>query len=140
MVLLERSELEEVQARNDNASFDIEETPTSDLMEFLNLYLAILERVTLERIRFKPYYPTNPGLFILMDEPEVQESMATTIDFAPRLTQEEMTLLDEEVLIDEPLPRLPLNVQPMKVRLKLGGKGKPIFRSAEDEISFSNDE
>ena len=31
----------------------------------------------------------------------------------------------ETVLIDEPLPRLPLTSQPIKVKLKMGGWGKP---------------
>lgn len=31
-------------------------------------------------------------------------------------------LIDEEVLIDEPLPRLPLSSQSKKVKIKIGGK------------------
>ncbi len=42
---------------------------------------------------------------------------------------------EEDVLIDEPLPRLPLKVRPIELILKNGGKGKPAF-TIETEISI----
>lgn len=43
---------------------------------------------------------------------------------------------EEETLVDEPIPRLPLSVQTIRVKIKIGGSGKPTFRAAETEIDF----
>ena len=73
-----------------------------------------------------------PDLFI--DDMPIDEAETTKIDFEVRLPRK------EEVLIDEPLPRLPLTSQPIKVKLKMGGWGKPTFRIIETEISRYDDE
>lgn len=71
-----------------------------------------------------------PELFI--DEATVPESVTTTIDFNARLTQ-------EDVLIDEPLLSLPLQVLPIELILKNGGRGEPAFKM-ETEISIHDDD
>jgi len=71
-----------------------------------------------------------PELFI--DEATVPESVTTTTDFNARLTQ-------DDVLIDEPLPRLPLQVLPIELILKSGGRGEPAFKM-ETEISIHDDD
>jgi hypothetical protein len=42
------------------------------------------------------------------------------------------TTTEEEVLIDEPLSRMPLKVRPIEFILENGGRGEPAFRTETD--------
>lgn len=131
-----QSPLDQVK-QNDNASFFIKETPRVDLpgevIGWFVQYLAALERINLEkRRRSELYHPATYSELFVCEAP-IHESTTTLTDFEAHLTHE------EETLIDEPLPRLPLQAQPVKVKLKIGGRGKPAFK-IETEISLWDDD
>lgn len=121
--------------RNDNASLTIEETPRIDptrgTPQDWGLYLAVLERIGLRGAFLEPrHLTTYPRLFV--SELPTSESVTTPIDFEAHLAK------DEDVLIDEMLPRLVRRTLPVRLALTMGGRGKPAFKT-EIEISLYDD-
>lgn len=136
-----QASLDTIQAEIDNSSLVIGDLtgfgPMGERPEdSIPQWLAVLRQINLERRRFQPY-----GLIgfseLYRDYTATYETMTTQIDMTIGLVHEEGPL-EEDILIDEPLPRLPVRVQAIKLRLMTRGRGKPRFRM-ETEIDLYDD-
>jgi hypothetical protein len=133
--------LDTIQSEIDNSSLVIGDLTGFDPMgerreDQIRQWLAVLDQIYLERTRFRPYDLISFSEFFLDDTP-TYGTMTTQIDMTIGLVHKE-DALEEDILIDEPLPRLPVKVQPIKLKLRIRGRGKPTFR-LETEIDLYDD-
>ncbi len=133
--------LDTIQSEIDNSSLVIGDLTGFDPIgkrpeDWIRQWLAVLGQINLERMRFQSY-----GLIgfseLCGDYIPVYETMTAQINMTIGLVHEEGAL-EEDILIDEPLPRLPARVQLIKLRLMTRGRGKPTFR-LETEIDLYDD-
>jgi hypothetical protein len=134
--------LDKTQFKISNAALVVEDRPAFDPVEegwgyWLPDWLAALQQANLAKARSEVDDLTALSVFFFIDYIPTYGTMTIQMDMTIGLVHKEGAL-EEDILIDEPLPRLPARVQPVKLRLITRGRGKPTFR-LETEIDLYDD-